>query len=84
MYLISINHFQGSSTITICVTTGGVIQITVQSLTEKVGSLKEKIAGEIGIPANQQKLTGRTGVLKEDMSLAHYNLGVGEKLTLTY
>jgi len=48
-----------------------------------VRSLKEKIAGEMGIPANRQKLTGKSGVLKDDMSLAHYNLGAGEKLTLT-
>jgi len=59
------------------------IQIKVQSLSVNVRSLKEKIAGEMGIPANRQKLTGKSGVLKDDMSLAHYNLGAGEKLTLT-
>lgn len=67
----------------ICVTNANVIQITVPSLSVNVGSLKGKIAEEMGIPANQQKLTGKTGVLKDDMSLAHYNLGAEEKLTLT-
>ncbi|CAN8312206.1 unnamed protein product [Cochlearia groenlandica] len=62
---------------------GHVIEITVQSLTENVGSLKEKIAGEIQIPANKQKLSGKAGFLKDNMSLAHYNVGVGEILTLS-
>jgi splicing factor 3A subunit 1 len=34
---------------------GQVMEITVQSLSENVGSLKEKIAGEMQIPANKQK-----------------------------
>ncbi|KAL9317231.1 hypothetical protein ACSQ67_013748 [Phaseolus vulgaris] len=62
---------------------GQVLEITVQSLSETVGSLKEKIAGEIQLPANKQKLSGKPGFLKDNMSLAHYNLGGGETLTLT-
>ncbi|XP_010509682.1 PREDICTED: probable splicing factor 3A subunit 1 [Camelina sativa] len=78
-------HHPGLSTFTICVKTGVVLKITVQSLSETVGSLKEKIAGELGIPANQQKLFGKTGFLKDDnMPLAHYGLGAVEKLRLTY
>ncbi|XP_056863653.1 probable splicing factor 3A subunit 1 [Raphanus sativus] len=62
---------------------GQVIEITVQSLSENVGSLKEKIAGETQIPANKQKLSGKAGFLKDNMSLAHYNVGAGEILTLS-
>ncbi|CAE5957491.1 unnamed protein product [Arabidopsis arenosa] len=62
---------------------GQVMEITVQSLSENVGSLKEKIAGEIQIPANKQKLSGKAGFLKDNMSLAHYNVGAGEILTLS-
>ncbi|KAI6669476.1 hypothetical protein NL676_004361 [Syzygium grande] len=38
---------------------GQVLEIAVQSLSETVGSLKEKIAGEIQLPANKQKLSGK-------------------------
>lgn len=62
---------------------GQVLEITVQSLSETVGSLKEKIAGEIQLPANKQKLSGKPGFLKDNMSLAHYNVSGGETLTLT-
>ncbi|XP_061365862.1 probable splicing factor 3A subunit 1 [Gastrolobium bilobum] len=62
---------------------GQVLEIIVQSLSETVGSLKEKIAGEIQLPANKQKLSGKPGFLKDNMSLAHYNVGGGETLTLT-
>ncbi|RZB65042.1 probable splicing factor 3A subunit 1 [Glycine soja] len=62
---------------------GQVLEITVLSLSETVGSLKEKIAGEIQLPANKQKLSGKPGFLKDNMSLAHYNVGGGETLTLT-
>ncbi|CAL9217354.1 unnamed protein product [Arabidopsis halleri] len=62
---------------------GQVIEIIVQSLSENVGSFKEKIAGEMQIPANKQKLSGKSGFLKDNMSLAHYNVGSGEILTLS-
>ncbi|CAJ2628001.1 unnamed protein product [Trifolium pratense] len=62
---------------------GQVLEITVQSLSETVGSLKEKIAGEIQLPANKQKLSGKLGFLKDNMSLAHYNISGGETLSLT-
>ncbi|KAF3610592.1 hypothetical protein DY000_02045319 [Brassica cretica] len=77
---------QGSATIRVSVPNvddGQVIEITVQSLSENVGSLKEKIAGETQIPANKQKLSGKAGFLKDNLSLAHYNVGAGEMLTLS-
>lgn len=61
---------------------GQLLEIMIQSLSETVGSLKEKIAGEVQLPANKQKLTGRGVILKDNMSLAHYNIGAGETLTL--
>ncbi|KAF4394772.1 hypothetical protein F8388_015678 [Cannabis sativa] len=62
---------------------GQLVEITVQSLSETVGSLKEKIAGEIQLPANKQKLSGKPGFLKDNLSLAHYNVGAGETLALS-
>ncbi|PON36689.1 Splicing factor 3A subunit [Parasponia andersonii] len=62
---------------------GQSLEITVQSLSETVGILKEKIAGEIQLPANKQKLSGKPGFLKDNMSLAYYNVGAGETLTLS-
>ncbi|KAA8534488.1 hypothetical protein F0562_032005 [Nyssa sinensis] len=62
---------------------GQVLEITVQSLSETIGSLKEKIAGEIQLPANKQKLSGKAGFLKDNLSLAYYNVATGEILALS-
>ncbi|EFH70077.1 hypothetical protein ARALYDRAFT_891028 [Arabidopsis lyrata subsp. lyrata] len=62
---------------------GHDIEIIVQPLSENVGSLKEKIVGEMQIPANKQKLSGKAGFLKDNMSLTHYNVGAREILTLS-
>lgn len=48
----------------------------MQSLSETVASLKEKIA-------NKLILSGKDGVLEDNKSLAHYSVGAGEILTLT-
>lgn len=61
---------------------GQLLEITIQSLSETIGSLKEKIAGEIQLPANKQKLSGRAGFLKDNLTLAYYNIGPGETLAL--
>ncbi|CBI27151.3 unnamed protein product, partial [Vitis vinifera] len=62
---------------------GQLLEITVQSLSETVGSLKEKIAGEVQLPANKQKLSGKAGFLKDNLSLAYYNVAAGEPLALS-
>lgn len=62
---------------------GQLLDITVQSLSETVGSLKEKIAGEIQLPANKQKLSGKAGFLKDNLTLAYYNVTQGETLALS-
>lgn len=62
---------------------GQVLEIRVQSLSETVSSLKEKIAGEIQLPSNKQKLSGKAGFLKDNLSLAYYNVAGGETLSLS-
>ncbi|XP_062028961.1 probable splicing factor 3A subunit 1 [Rosa rugosa] len=62
---------------------GQLLQITVQSLSETVDSLKEKISAEIQLPANKQKLSGKSGFLKDNFSLAYYNVGAGQALALS-
>ncbi|GJW75007.1 probable splicing factor 3A subunit 1 [Tanacetum coccineum] len=45
-------------------------------LSETVGTLKHKIAREFHVPANKQKLISvKVGVLKDNLSLAYYNVG---------
>ncbi|KAJ4804001.1 SWAP (Suppressor-of-White-APricot)/surp domain-containing protein / ubiquitin family protein [Rhynchospora pubera] len=61
---------------------GQVLEISVQSLSETISSLKEKIAGEVQLPANKQKISGKAGFLKDNHSLAYYNIAPGEALTL--
>ncbi|KAD3641777.1 hypothetical protein E3N88_31001 [Mikania micrantha] len=62
---------------------GQILEISVESLSESVSSLKEKIAGEIQLPANKQKLSGKAGFFKDNLSLAYYNVGGGEMLSLS-
>lgn len=60
-----------------------MLEIMVPSLSETVGSLKEKIAGDIQLPANKQKLSGKAGFLKDNLSLAYYNVAPGDSLSLS-
>uniref|UniRef100_A0A0E0CIG7 Splicing factor 3A subunit 1 n=1 Tax=Oryza meridionalis TaxID=40149 RepID=A0A0E0CIG7_9ORYZ len=62
---------------------GQVLEIGVQSLSDTVGSLKEQIAGELQLPANKQKLSVRTSFLKDNLTLAYYNIGPGVVINLT-
>ena len=59
------------------------LKITVPSLSENVLSVKDKIASDIHHPAKKLKLFGKFGFLKNNMSLAYYNVGSGEKLALS-
>uniref|UniRef100_A0A1J3E0C1 Putative splicing factor 3A subunit 1 n=1 Tax=Noccaea caerulescens TaxID=107243 RepID=A0A1J3E0C1_NOCCA len=62
---------------------GGLhFQIKVPSLSETVASLKEKIAQGVNIPISTQKLSGKVGILEDNKSLAHYNVGAQDVLTL--
>ncbi|KAK1386851.1 putative splicing factor 3A subunit 1 [Heracleum sosnowskyi] len=62
---------------------GQVLEITVESLSETISTLKEKIAGEIQLPSNKQKLSGKLGFLKDNLSLAYYNVAGGGTLSLS-
>lgn len=61
---------------------GQVLEINIQSLSDTVGSLKEQIAGELQLPANKQKLSVRTSFLKDNLTLAYYNVGPGVVINL--
>ncbi|XP_044978530.1 probable splicing factor 3A subunit 1 [Hordeum vulgare subsp. vulgare] len=61
---------------------GQVLEISVQSLSDTIGSLKEQVAGELQLPANKQKLSVRTSFLKDNLSLAYYNVGPGVVINL--
>ncbi|XP_024402802.1 probable splicing factor 3A subunit 1 isoform X2 [Physcomitrium patens] len=61
---------------------GQTLELTVLSLSESIKSLKERIAGEVQLPANKQKLSSQAGFLKDNLSLAYYNIGPGDILTL--
>lgn len=61
---------------------GQTLELTVLSLSETIKSLKEKIAGEVQLAANKQKLSSQAHFLKDNLSLAYYNIGPGDTLTL--
>ncbi|CAM6101094.1 unnamed protein product [Calypogeia fissa] len=61
---------------------GQLLELTIQSLSETILNVKEKIANELALPANKQKLNSHLLFLKDNLSLAHYNIGPGETLTL--
>ncbi|KAG9448518.1 hypothetical protein H6P81_008483 [Aristolochia fimbriata] len=51
---------------------GQLLEITIQSLSETVSSLKEKIAAEIQLPANKQKLSENEVAERSDLFLSEY------------
>lgn len=73
---VSIPAVEGESTLK-----GQTLGLTL-SLSETVKSVKERIAGEVALAANKQKLSSRHGFLKDNLSLAYYNIGPADTLTL--
>jgi splicing factor 3A subunit 1 len=73
---VSIPAVEGESTLK-----GQTLGLTL-SLSETVKSVKERIAGEVALAANKQKLSSRHGFLKDNLSLAYYNIGPTDTLTL--
>lgn len=62
---------------------GQMLLVEVASLTDMIGHLKSRLAGELGLPANKQKLAREgVGFLKDEFSLAHYNVSEDVVLTL--
>ncbi|CAN7013301.1 unnamed protein product [Brassica rapa subsp. trilocularis] len=75
---------QGPSSLTVSFPNRQAVEIKVSSLSVNLASLKQRIAEVIQIPADKHKLSGKSGVLKDDnMTLAHYNVGDGDILTLS-
>ncbi|KAF3591466.1 hypothetical protein DY000_02026714 [Brassica cretica] len=75
---------QGLSSLTVSFPNRQAVVIKVSSLSANVASLKQIIAEVIQIPADKHKLSGKSGVLKDDnMTLAHYNVRDGDILTLS-
>lgn len=55
--------------------TGQLLEVEVASLSDTVGELKERLAEVLELPANKQKLAREgVGFVKDDFSLAHYNV----------
>lgn len=61
---------------------GQTVELSVPSLGETLGALKERIASAVGLPANKQKLSGRAGFFKDNLTLAYYNVGPGDVVSL--
>ncbi|KAF5843032.1 Pre-mRNA splicing factor PRP21 like protein-domain-containing protein [Dunaliella salina] len=54
---------------------GQLLEVEVASLQDTVGELKERLAGVLGLAASRQKISrDGVGFLKDEFSLAHYNV----------
>ena len=63
---------------------GQTLELEIGSAAEKVSALKKRITQELGLPATKQQLsTPDLGFLKDAITLAQYNLGMGAVLTLS-
>ena len=62
---------------------GGLLMVEVGSLSESVGKFKARLTGVLELPVNKQKITREgVGVMKDDNTLAHYNVGPDVQLLL--
>lgn len=60
---------------------GQLLEVEVESLMDTIGRVKNRLADVLSLPANKQKLSrDGVGFLKDEFSLAHYN--VSEDVTL--
>lgn len=63
---------------------GQVLAVSVTSLMLTVGALKELVAGDVGVGANKLRLSSEAeGLLREELTLAHYNVGPEVTLQLS-
>lgn len=61
---------------------GQLLEVEVASLQDTVGELKSRLAEVVGIAANKQQI-GRDNIfLKNELTLAHYNVSPDIQLTL--
>lgn len=63
---------------------GQLLEVEVATLTDTVGALKARLAEVLSLPATKQQLS-RTGVgfLRNELSLAHYNVAPSTQLALS-
>lgn len=62
---------------------GQVLEVEVGSLSDSISELKARLAEVIGLGANKQKLIrDDVGVMRDNLSLAHYNVLEDVQLTL--
>ncbi len=62
---------------------GQLLEVEVAGLTDTIGGLKARLAGVVGLAANRQKLSrDGVGVLRDENSLALYNVGPDVQLEL--
>lgn len=62
---------------------GQILEVEVASLEDTVGQFKSRLADVLDLPANKQKLNREgVGFLRDDFSLAHYNVSPEVVLTL--
>lgn len=62
---------------------GQLLAVEVASLADTVGSLKERLADVVGVPANRQRISREgVGFLLDELSLAHYNVSPDVQLQL--
>ena len=62
---------------------GQLLEVEVASLQDTVGELKSRLADVVGIAANKQKIgRDQLGFLKDELTLAHYNVSPDIQLTL--
>ena len=62
---------------------GEILEIDVESLTMSVQAFKQMLSPKLGLAPNKQKLQVATvGFLKDNLSLAHYNLSEESLLSL--
>ena len=63
---------------------GQLLEVAVATLTDTVGALKARLADVLSLPATKQQLS-RTGVgfMRNELSLAHYNVSPNTQLSLS-
>lgn len=62
---------------------GQLLEVEVASLRDSVGHLKSRLEGVTGVGVNKQKLNREgVGFLRDEMSLAHYNVSPDVVLVL--
>ena len=62
---------------------GQLLEVEVGTLSDTVSKFKSRLAGVLQLPINKQKLTrDGVGVMRDDNTLAHYNVSPDVQLVL--